>query len=1341
MATSFHLRCRCIAQVRNCLVGSLASAGFLFLQFEPVGAAVTFTPGSTCNQTGDTITCTGDLSSGVDVEISPPDTVSTLIVSSSTPINVSSLSGIEFQSEGVIVITSEAVIISQSAGGIEAISSGNPNGGDVTVTQTGDITSGGADAGIFASSNVDNTSHSPTDAAGNVAVTQTGNITALGGRGIYAWSRAASGIAGSVTVTQAGNISAFGDGIAAVSDGAAHLVGGDVTVTQTGNIFAQGNGIWAETSADGHTGAAGDVTVTQSGNITTQGKGISASSAGGDDGTAGRVTVTQRGNISTQSNDAFGITAYSAINGGNAGTTGDVTVTQSGNITTQGEDAYGIQAYASTFDGGTGRVAVVQTGKITTHGDGAYAIEAYTTSDHGNADDVTVSQTGNITTHGDEAYAIEVYSRAADGTAGDVVVTQSGDITTTGTNSFGVSASSLDGLVGSNVTVTRVGNLTTLGDGAYGIFASSRGETGGGDVTVSQTGIISTHGDSAYGIQAVSTATHGTVGYVAVTQIGDIITTGADSSGIRAVSSDGVVGGDVTVTGKGNITTQGDDAYGIFASSSGETVGGAVTVSQTGNITTQDDGAYGIFAISSILDLGPGSHTAGDVTVTQTGNITLGGGHGIFASSGTVHGTAGHVTVTQTGNITTHGGYVGIRAFSESEETSGRVTVTQTGDISAQGGGILAVSSATGHTGTADDVTVTQTGNIATSADGIRAVSAGGISGTAGRVTVNQTGEIAAGDHGIFARIYGQAGTGSIVVNLTDSTIRGGGSTNAGVRLEGLTSTSGTLNSYGVTTISASSGTAVSATDGDDTINNFGVLTTVGTVDLGAGTNFINNMFGATYNSGTAINLGAGNLFTNEGTLSPGGSNTIATTSITGNFVQSNGQLLTDINLAAGTSDLTTVSGTASLAGNVRVRSTDIALGQQQVTIFSAAGGKTDNGLGLISSPALHTSLLFPNANEVALVAHIDFMPTGLGLNHNQTDLANYLNRAAAAGSPGLNSLLLALVNGPANMTEYRSALNQLLPAVFLNSETTSILSSAEFSNDLFSCNIAGTGNAFIRQDECVWVRPKSRRFDFEGTSQNIGFDERATGLSAGAQFRFAPDWFATVALGYERGDTETSTGAKSESDHYQAGLGLKYQTGSWLFAGAVSGGIAQFETMRTIAFPGFASAVAQSDPDIRFVTGQLRAAYLSEFGSWYAKPLVDMRLTHLDRDAVTETGGGSANLWVSGSSETYFSISPAVEFGTEYAIGLGTAMKPFLKTGVTYVADTHSSLTAGFVGAAPGVEGFTIDSNMDDLYADIEAGVQIFKHDGSSLSFGYKEMISDYTRQNSVFAKGTMKF
>ena len=395
----------------------------------------------------------------------------------------------------------------------------------------------------------------------------------------------------------------------------------------------------------------------------------------------------------------------------------------------------------------------------------------------------------------------------------------------------------------------------------------------------------------------------------------------------------------------------------------------------------------------------------------------------------------------------------------------------------------------------------------------------------------------------------------------------------------------------------------------------------------------------------------------------------------------------------------------------------------------------------MIASPALHASLVFPNANEVAVASSIDFLPAEKGLNQNQINLARYFNAAAEAGPAGLNPLLLALVNGPSNMTDYEQALNRLMPEVFLNSQTMALQSSSEFSSDLFSCHIGGSGTAFIRQNECFWVRPKSRWFDFDGTSENLAFDNHTAGLSAGAQFSLAPDWFANVALGYERGTTQTSSGAESTSDHFQAGVSLKYQTGPWLFAGAVSAGIAQFETARPVGFPGFANSVARSDHDVGTVTGHLQANYLMDFGAWYAKPTVDLQLTHLDRDGTAETGGGSANLRIGGGSESYISMSPAVEVGTEYSLDQETTMKPYLKAGILYVEGTEASLSADFIDGPAGISGFSMSSEMDDIYANIEAGIQLFKQNGTSLSFGYKGLISEDAHQSSVFAKGTVKF
>jgi hypothetical protein len=69
------------------------------------------------------------------------------------------------------------------------------------------------------------------------------------------------------------------------------------------------------------------------------------------------------------------------------------------------------------------------------------------------------------------------------------------------------------------------------------------------------------------------------------------------------------------------------------------------------------------------------------------------------------------------------------------------------------------------------------------------------------------------------------------------------------------------------------------------------------------------------FNSGTTVNLGAGNMLSNSGTLAPLGVGTVGTTTLTGNFIQNaGGKFAVDVDLAGGTADRLNVSGTAGLA-------------------------------------------------------------------------------------------------------------------------------------------------------------------------------------------------------------------------------------------------------------------------------------------------------------------------------------------------------------------------------------------------------------------------------------------
>ena len=272
------------------------------------------------------------------------------------------------------------------------------------------------------------------------------------------------------------------------------------------------------------------------------------------------------------------------------------------------------------------------------------------------------------------------------------------------------------------------------------------------------------------------------------------------------------------------------------------------------DIITRGDGGDGV----SVDDTYNGSNIKIDVT----GDIKTGdtSGHGIRTASDGTDDVGDHVLVIMNGNITTTGERsVGIRAASE-----GRVTVEMTGDIKTehqQSGGIYANSFDGG------DIEVTVTGNIETKGDGSEGIDIK--AGQNGAVTVTVTGDIKTEGQNSTG-INAEAAQGSIGITLNGGTINAGAD---GVKFVGGPTGTGVFNTLTINnavTISGASGDVVGGT-GDEIIDNYGTLTTRGTIDLGAEANFFNNMAGATFNSGTAVILGPNDRFTNEGDLSPGG--------------------------------------------------------------------------------------------------------------------------------------------------------------------------------------------------------------------------------------------------------------------------------------------------------------------------------------------------------------------------------------------------------------------------------------------------------------------------------------
>jgi uncharacterized protein with beta-barrel porin domain len=764
----------------------------------------------------------------------------------------------------------------------------------------------------------------------------------------------------------------------------------------------------------------------------------------------------------------------------------------------------------------------------------------------------------------------------ASGTAG-ISFTSAGAITiNSDTGAFGITTSNANGIgavgIGSAaVTVTSSGNITTAGNNANGIFADG---VGAPPTTVTSTGNVTTTGTFASGIFA-----YARTGAVTVTSTGNIATADNFSTGISAVGL-----GAVTVTSTGNITTAGAQAYGIAAFAGT----GAVTVTSIGNISTAGKNTLGIAA----RNFGDGA-----VTVTSTGNITAAGDHsaGLYARSG-----GGKIIIDGGVTITTTG-------------TGGGTTIT--------GGGTVIITPAAVK---ATAVTATPSGIIT----------------TAGAVTVSSSGNITAAGNNSYG-IYASSSGGPITVTVKSGTVSGGSGNGAAVDLVG--GTNNTLNNMG--TLTAASGLAIRADGGNNTVNNSG--TVIGNVILGSivtlppgiiffglprtGTNAFNNMAGGLFDSGGIVSLGAGNVLTNAGTLSPGGAGVIQTTALTGNLVQAaTGILLTDINIAGATSDRVNVSGTANLAGAVQVQVQNPILGAWQQTVLSATGGTTNNGLALLASPALQAQLVYPNSTDVVVKSTgINFLTPGL--NNNQTSLANALNGAAQTlglGGPVFNFLL----NGVTSIPGYNLALTQFSGEAATGTQQTTFdamnlfmgtmtdpftrgtastpgggangyASEGDASAYASTQNAGAARDAYAMFTKAPPVTPFEQRWSvwaagFGGSqttdgNATVGSNNTTSsvyGTAVGADYRISPYTIAGFALAGGGTNFSVAGSGSGHSDLFQAGAFIRHTVGPAYISAALAYGWQDITTNRTVTVAGTDQLRAQFNANA--FSGRLEGGY-----------------------------------------------------------------------------------------------------------------------------------------------------
>jgi len=800
----------------------------------------------------------------------------------------------------------------------------------------------------------------------------------------------------------------------------------------------------------------------------------------------------------------------------------------------------------------------------------------------------------------------------------------------------------------------------------------------GAPVTLVSSGAISASGLFGAGIMVNGG------GAVSVNNTGDIFVSGLGAVGISAYN--GAAAALVVVRSVGNITVTGDQAAGIVVNSV-FTPGSTVNLSSVGNISVTGLSAVGISAQG--ID---------DVVATSVGNIMVTGAGSRGISAGNFGGSA-PVSVTSTGNITAAGGGDGINARS-----GAAVSVVSDGIVSSTGAG----------------------------GRGIVATSFG-----AGAVTVATTGTVNAPDTDSTAIMVTSA-TGNIAVTAAGG-VTGGSGTGAGVSFAGGANNNLT-NTGTIASILGTAGNAIIGTTGNEVINNSGTVT--GAVDLGAGANTFNNMASGVFNTGATIQLGSGNVLTNSGILSPGGTGAVTTTALTGNLVQTaGGRIIVDVNSATGQADRLNVSGSANLAGLVtpRLQNLSTTAGAQQYTILSAALGASNNGLTATDSTAVVTNQVsFPNATDVVLNVAVNYAPTGL--NQNQTSIGQAINAIQAPGSAALPSLAPQLATLP-DAASLAHAYDQLSPEVYLKTQLATLASSIDFAESALSCRVRDGAYAVIREGQCFWVQAGTRLLRRNTGSDTLGFTDRAYRVGGGMQLALSPNWHVGFALAYERDWIETSqTNAKSRGDIAHAGVSLKFTDGPLLLAASFSGGYGSYDVSRPIAFGSFL-ANATSNAKVGHWQEAVRAAWVFDLDPAYVKPLIDVRATHISLGGLTESNGNGADLTISGKTSTVYSASPAVEFGFQWTDANQLMYRPRIRVGASFFSNTTFSTDSAFTAAPAGGPTFRTSTNMDRVLADVAVGIDVMSVGGAVLSLYYAGQFGATTQQNTIGAKASLPF
>ncbi|WP_234051721.1 MULTISPECIES: autotransporter outer membrane beta-barrel domain-containing protein [unclassified Xanthobacter] len=1003
--------------------------------------------------------------------------------------------------------------------------------------------------------------------------------------------------------------------------------------------------------------------------------------------------------------------------GGNGGTV-KVSLTDS-TVATLDDYAYGVSAQSVGGGGGDGGAAVAGgssgIGSIMKLNANIALGSTGGAAGDGGAVSVTLADSV-ISTAGYASYGILAQSvGGGGGTAGSAQTNSSGYF------SLGASRSLTAAEMGNGGSVTLASasgsgptSITTAGDAAMAVFLQSIGGGGGvaGDGFTLTPGILQFGGDVS--LSAGGSGVIGDGGAVTFDAANlpylTIATSGANAYGILAQSIGG--GGGLVFRQAGSSTKTGVYELG---GATGYSNGGAVSVAlhDDSSIATSGAGAHAIFAQS----VGGGGGIVGFAGGTTTMSMATSQDGPNFGTSG----NGGDVTVNTGNSSITTTGASAYGIFAQSVGAGGGVRSSNDG-LSV----IAGSTGGTGSLGSGGKVTITE--------------GAGGLIYTTGENAV-----------GIFAQSVGQNGystssSGGVSINVNGKVIGGYGEDGTAIWVDSDSTTNSILiSSTGF--LSATSNLAIRSTgEGITNVTNHGAV--AGNWDLTAGSTFSNgDALVATAKSssmptyGTFTNASDGTLvagsamaghLVNDGTLVLGALESDRTTRLSGSLTQGeSGVIIANADFAAGTIDLLSVGGDAELKGRVEVVASSL-LPNRKLTFLEVDGVAVGTLDGSTSN--VFDYVVDKSGSAYSVIATADFSNSGGSLNAIEQRVANYLQGIWNSGGSGYGSVFGHLSTLDSGL--YANALSQLGEGTANAPAGENIALAQQHLDRLMSCPVFQGETAIVTQTSCMWAVGAGQSFDQSAFDGAGGYGSTTYSFAMGMQKEVASGWFLGLAGGYD--DSRISSANMSiDGSSGWGGVTVKYETGPWLFAAALTGSYGSFDGERSI-YLGTIGGIAKGTNDLWGFGGRGRIAYTVGAESFYARPFVDLDVLYNSMSGYTEMGAGVLDRMVAGSDQWTGLATPGVEVGARINLDPDFVLRGYARFGGTFSTTDSWTSTTALVGAPLGLGGLDVVLPLDTVYGRVGAGLDLaaVKH-GMNLRAEYEGAFSEHTSRNM----GTLRF